>query len=68
MLRAVEKLCDEATRNGNGNWDSGFVLLLKYLNPSGVEILEARSRDVRNFAARLRTRRCERSTTHRETG
>ncbi|MES2835280.1 MAG: hypothetical protein V4707_11285 [Pseudomonadota bacterium] len=33
MLRAVEKLRDEATRNGNGNWDEGFETLLAYLEP-----------------------------------
>src|SRR5262249_37085808 len=31
LLRAVEKLRDEATRNGNINWDRGFELLLAYL-------------------------------------
>src|ERR1043165_3881174 len=31
MLRAVEKLRDEATRNGNGNWDAGFEILHAYL-------------------------------------
>ncbi len=32
LLRAVEKLRDEAIGNGNGNWDEGFEILLKYLN------------------------------------
>lgn len=31
LLRAVEKLRDEAMRNGNGNWDSGFEILRAYL-------------------------------------
>ena len=31
LLRAVEKLRDEALRNGNGNWDEGFEMLLTYL-------------------------------------
>jgi len=31
LLRAVEKLRDEAIRNGNGNWDKGFKILLRYL-------------------------------------
>ncbi len=31
LLRAVEKLRDGAIRNGNGNWDQGFELLLAYL-------------------------------------
>src|SRR5262249_19799402 len=31
LLRAVEKLRDEAQRNGNGNWDKGFEILLDYL-------------------------------------
>ena len=30
LLRAVEKLRDESTRNGNMNWDNGFEILLKY--------------------------------------
>ncbi len=30
LLRAVEKLRDEATRNGNMNWDVGFEILLEY--------------------------------------
>ncbi len=31
LLRAVEKLRDGAIRNGNGNWDEGFEILLRYL-------------------------------------
>jgi hypothetical protein len=31
LLRAIEKLRDEAIRNGNGNWDEGFRILLAYL-------------------------------------
>lgn len=31
LMRAVEKLRDEAIRNGNGNWDKGFKRLLRYL-------------------------------------
>lgn len=31
LMRAVEKLRDEAMRNGNGNWDKGFKILLRYL-------------------------------------
>ena len=31
LLRAVEKLRDEAQRNGNVNWDRGFVILAGYL-------------------------------------
>lgn len=34
MLRAVEKLRDEAVRNGNGNWDEGFETLLAYTGAS----------------------------------
>ena len=32
LLRAVEKIRDEAIRNGNGNWGNGFEILLNYLN------------------------------------
>jgi len=31
LLRAVEKLRDEAIRNGNTNWDAGFEILLSFL-------------------------------------
>ena len=31
LLRAVEKLRDEAMRNGNANWDAGFVDPLSYI-------------------------------------
>lgn len=31
LLRAVEKLRDEAVRNGNGNWDRGFDILLSFI-------------------------------------
>jgi hypothetical protein len=31
LLRAVEKLRNEAIRNGNQNWDSGFAMLLAFL-------------------------------------
>jgi hypothetical protein len=31
LLRAVEKLRDEARRNGNMNWDEGFEILLNYV-------------------------------------
>jgi hypothetical protein len=31
LLRAVEKLRDEAIRNGNCNWDQGFRILISYL-------------------------------------
>jgi hypothetical protein len=31
LLRSVEKLRDEATRNGNMNWDAGFELLICFV-------------------------------------
>lgn len=31
LIRAVEKLRDEALRNGNGNWDDGFEILARFL-------------------------------------
>jgi hypothetical protein len=31
LVRAIEKLCDEALRNGNGNWDDGHERLLAYV-------------------------------------
>ena len=32
LMRAVEKLRDEAIRNGNANWGKGFKILLRYLD------------------------------------
>lgn len=31
LIRSVEKLRDEAQRNGNGNWDNGHEILSKYV-------------------------------------
>ncbi|MBI1184477.1 hypothetical protein GC194_09405 [bacterium] len=31
LIRAVEKLRNEAQRNGNGNWDHGHEILANYL-------------------------------------
>ena len=31
LLRAVEKLRDEAQRNGNGNWDQGHFILANFV-------------------------------------
>ena len=31
LLRAVEKLRDEAQRNGNGNWDEGHSILANFV-------------------------------------
>jgi len=31
LLRAVERLRDEAQRNGNMNWDEGYEIFLTYL-------------------------------------
>ena len=31
LIRAIEKLRDEAQRNGNGNWDKGHEILAKYI-------------------------------------
>ena len=31
LIRAIEKLRDEAQRNGNGNWDNGHEILAKYI-------------------------------------
>jgi hypothetical protein len=31
LIRAIEKLRDEARRNGNVNWDEGHVILAEYV-------------------------------------
>ena len=59
MLRAVEKLRDEALRNGNCNWDEGFDILLSYLedkladqkvySPESVEVTNKIMKRLRNF-------------------
>jgi len=36
MVRAVEKLRDEAQRNGNVNWDDGFEILARFLRDTLV--------------------------------
>ncbi|NOV00028.1 hypothetical protein GC097_08370 [Paenibacillus sp. LMG 31457] len=42
LIRAIEKLRDEAQRNGNDNWDKCFVMFCDYLEitlcDSGVEL------------------------------
>jgi hypothetical protein len=46
LLRAVEKLRDQAQRNGNINWDRGHVILARFVHdtliPSGL--FDARKR------------------------
>jgi hypothetical protein len=57
LLRAVEKLRDEARRNGNLNWSNGFKILLTYLE---VHLTDARVFDpgtilrTKQILARLR--------------
>jgi CheY-like chemotaxis protein len=52
LLRAVEKLRDEAQRNGNGNWDRGHVILLDYLakilskDPAFTALQQMRIREI----------------------
>jgi hypothetical protein len=36
LLRAVEKLRDEAMRNGNANWDEGFETLARFVRETLV--------------------------------
>lgn len=56
LLRAVEKLRDEAQRNGNGNWDNGFEILLGYLRDIllGSDLFDqVASQEIRNDLDRL---------------
>src|SRR5258705_7401439 len=53
LIRAVEKLRDEAHRNGNVNWDEGYEILARFLRDtlatSGIfapAIVEQIDRDV----------------------
>lgn len=31
LLRCIKRLFDESFRNGNGNWDEGYEIMVKYL-------------------------------------
>lgn len=37
LLRAIEKLRDEAQRNGNGNWDEGHKILAEFIKKTLVD-------------------------------
>jgi hypothetical protein len=57
LLRAVEKLRDEAIRNGNGNWDAGFEILLNYLESKLLDnrvFSEERIAETKRILARLK--------------
>ena len=57
LLRAVEKLRDEAIRNGNTNWDPGFEILLSFLESKLLDKAvypEAILADTRATLVRLR--------------
>ena len=56
LIRAVERLRDEAQRNGNGNWDGGHVILAEYVRDVLVDsgpFDEAAIREIENDVARL---------------
>lgn len=57
LIRAVEKLRDEAQRNGNGNWDQGFKMFCKYIEDtlckSGV-FDKTSQNEIKNDVNRLR--------------
>ncbi|MBI3678212.1 MAG: hypothetical protein HY243_16505 [Proteobacteria bacterium] len=57
LLRAAEKLRDEAIRNGNGNWDEGFEILLSYLEDKLLDPIvfsDGAITDTRKILIRLR--------------
>jgi hypothetical protein len=57
LLRAVEKLRDEALRNGNLNWDEGFEMLLNYLESKFTDrkvYSEESLKKTKDILARLR--------------
>jgi hypothetical protein len=57
LLRAVEKLRDEAARNGNQNWDRGFKILAAYLEDKLTDtkvFSAAKIAETRTILARLR--------------
>lgn len=57
LIRAVEKLRDEAQRNGNCNWDKGFVKFCDYIQMTLLDsnIFDKASRkEVKSSIKRLR--------------
>jgi hypothetical protein len=57
LLRAVEKLRDEAARNGNANWDKGFEILLDYLESRLLDnhvFSKERQAEIRRILERLK--------------
>lgn len=53
LLLAVEKLRDEAIRNGNINWDEGFELLCAYLEQHLVDSAVYSDVNLRNTRAAI---------------
>lgn len=47
LLRAVEKLRDEARRNGNSNWDDGHAILVEFLRDTlmGADVFDPTAQD-----------------------
>ena len=56
LMRGIEKLRDEAQRNGNANWDSGHVVLADFIRdtliPSGL-FDEAATAEIQTDVTRL---------------
>jgi hypothetical protein len=57
LLRANEKLRDEAQRNGNMNWDTGFEILIDFLDEtlcSKKRLFRDPTKSLRHDLARLK--------------
>jgi hypothetical protein len=57
LLRAVEKLRDEATRNANQNWDQSFEIFVRYLEDKLTDtkvFSEAKIAETKTILARLK--------------
>ena len=57
LMRSIEKLRDEAQRNGNINWDDGHVILTDFLTDTFINsdaFSEIVKEEIRNDITRIR--------------
>ncbi len=54
LIRAVEKLRDEAQRNGNGNWDTGHEILAKYIETTLINSGEFKRKEIKQIKSDIK--------------
>ncbi|MAC96817.1 MAG: hypothetical protein CMC96_15100 [Flavobacteriales bacterium] len=54
LIRAVEKLRDEAQRNGNGNWDAGHKILAKYIETTLINFGEFKRKEIKQIKSDIK--------------